>query len=127
MLAFLPYYLLWHYSRALSEMYRVWRNFLWFFYNFFSIPLLLSTLFAPFKRLDEGYKKGLRIEAFFETLIVNMLMRLVGACMRIIIIGVGIIVLALVCLGYVFVLVAWLLAPLLAIGLFSAACVFLFL
>lgn len=127
MLTFLPYYLLWHYSRALSEMYHVWGNILWFFYNFFSIPLLLSTLFAPFKRLDEGYKKGLHVEAFFETLIVNMLMRLVGAFMRVTIISVGIIVLALVCVGYVFVLVAWLLAPLLALGLFTAACVFLFL
>lgn len=127
MLSFLPYYLAWHYSRALHEMYGVFGNFIWFFYNFFSIPTLLATLFAPFKRMDEGYKKGLNLEAFFETLIVNTLMRLVGMFLRLVLILMGIISLALVCVGYVFVLVAWLFAPLFALGLLASALLFLFL
>lgn len=106
-------------------MYRIFGNMVWFLYNFFSIPILLRTLFAPFKRLDEGYKKGLDLGAFFETLIVNMLMRLVGAALRLFLIMIGLVAVAVACIFYLFIFLVWLLAPLLLAGLLISAATFI--
>lgn len=82
----LPYYLSWHYTDAFVDMLNIWKNFLSFLFEFFSIPLLLKTLFSPWRRMQESYT---RIEDFFEHLIVNTLMRFVGAFFRLIIIIFG--------------------------------------
>lgn len=116
-LRLVPQYILWHYSRALVDLTTNWKNFLWFLYHFFSIPLLVKTLFAPWERMDEAYRKGFDPESFFSTLVVNTVMRVVGAFMRSAIIIFGLISLVIGLVGGVFIIVLWLLIPLIVIGL----------
>jgi hypothetical protein len=118
-------YVLWHYSRGIVDLLRVWSNFLWFFYHFFSIPLLLRTLFSPFQRLDESYKKGLDLEAFFTTLGVNIIMRIIGAMIRLFMIALGVLALLTTLAIGAFFFVAWILSPLVVAALFSAGTAFM--
>jgi len=111
------FYFSWHYSRALAGMFVVWSNFLWFIYNFFSIPLLIKTWISPWKRMQERYRGGLDLNNLFETVIVNVLMRIVGFFMRTIVIGMGLIfLLALIAFGAVF-FILWLFFPMLIVFL----------
>lgn len=113
MLAFVPQYLFWHYTRALREMFAVFGNFFWFLYHFFSIPLLLKTFFSPFERLGEEYKKGLNMEALLGTFVINMVMRIVGIVVRALVVLAGFSALLLLCLVYAGAFLVWLAAPLL--------------
>jgi len=108
---FFLYYIKWHYTEAISDYINIVKNFVWFFFEFFSIKLFATTLFAPFHRLGERYKGGVNLENFFETVIVNTLMRFVGFLLRITIIAIGLIfILFTIAFGAVF-LGIWLLSP----------------
>lgn len=104
-------YISWHYSKAIFDILGVWVNFLWWTQHFFSLPTLAKTLFSPWKRLHEEYKRGIIDEDFFANLVVNTLMRIVGALFRLVIIIIGLIFLLLVfTLGLIF-LIFWFVAP----------------
>ena len=118
------YYLRWHYSRALLEGFVIGRNTVWFVYHFFSVPILMHTFLAPFQRLGEPYKKGFYLQYNLSVFTVNTLMRIVGVCMRSVLIVVGIIA-TLMSIGIgIFALLMWLVLPFgtvvaLAIGLYN--------
>lgn len=120
-------YLRWHYTRALGDLAMIAGNFLWFVYEFFSIPLLLRTLVVPFRRITETPQRTLDISAWFAAKIVNTLMRLVGAVVRLWVIALGCISLCGVTLlsGIAFCL--WLAAPLLLLALACAGIALVFL
>lgn len=108
------YYVRWHYSQALRDLLNIVGNFVWFFYEFFSIPLLMKTFFVPFHRLEDDRKKRNMLDfgAIAEGIIVSLLMRIVGVIVRttLIVMGITFIVLSIVfgaCM-----LVIWLCAPL---------------
>lgn len=105
------HYLAWHYTRGTIDLLRNWSNFIWFVYTFFSMALLARTLFSPFHKLDEGYKKGLDIGQWLETFTVNVLMRFVGALVRMFLLIIGLGMLVFVLLGGAVLLVAWVFAP----------------
>ena len=112
-----PYYLAWHYTYAIRDFFGIWGNMIWFTYQYFSIPILFRTLFSPFKRLKEYSKGGLDIGSFFESLVVNIIMRLVGFILRSIIILIGLSALTFtIFLGIVFFFL-WLVLPFLIIFL----------
>lgn len=93
---FVKDYFLWHYSVALKERLIIWKNFLWFVSQFFSIGLLLRTLIQPWRRMREYAGRGFDPQKFFETLIINLMMRLVGFILRIMVISIGFAVLIVV-------------------------------
>ena len=104
-------YLAWHYSIGVFEIARAWTNIHWFLYHYFSISILLKNLLAPFHRIREARVRGFDPQNLFEVFIINTLMRIVGAVIRMFVIVVG-----LVAQGVVFVLGAlfvafFLLAP----------------
>lgn len=120
----IPYYISWHYTRAYKELWSAWRNILHFLFEFFSIHLLLRTLFQPFERLKEKYHGGLDIENFLSTMFVNFMMRIVGFIMRISVIIFGIIFVSIFCVLGLISLILWLFVPLilgfmLLIGIYS--------
>jgi hypothetical protein len=119
-------YLNWHYSSALRNLVQIWSNFVWFIYHFFSLGVLVRTLFSPWRRLDEGYQKGLEPEAWFETLILNTLMRAVGLFIRSIFIILGLAALLVTVALVVPALVVWLLLPPIVAGLFFGGLIFIF-
>lgn len=85
----LEHYLTWHYGQAYRDIYHVWMNFVWFCFHFFSISDLLASLFQPWKRMGEEYPTGFDIGRILSTFIINIMMRIVGAFVRLIVIAIG--------------------------------------
>lgn len=83
-------YISWHYSRAFRDLAGLAKNFLWFGRHFFSLKLLLTTLFSPFYRMREEYGRGLNLENLAENLVANVVSRVVGLIFRVIVLFIGI-------------------------------------
>jgi hypothetical protein len=79
--------------------------------------MLLKTLFSPWWRIREEYQKGAGMEKFFASLIVNSIMRIVGFCIRIVTIIIGLAVLLVCFFGGIIFYMIWLLLPLLLLVL----------
>lgn len=112
----IPQYISWHYTVAFFELFLLWKNFSWFLWNFFSIKILFKTLLAPFRRLDVGRKK-FDVESFFESLVVNTLMRLLGLILRSVLIILGILSLCFLFIFFVGFLLLWVLLPFILLGM----------
>ncbi len=82
-------YFVWHYSQALKEGLVIWKTFLWFVSQLFSIRLLLRTLFSPWRRLKEYYGRGFDPVRLLESLLINIMMRFIGFIIRTITIFIG--------------------------------------
>ena len=106
-------YFFWHYGRAFWEMFGIFGNFAWFFYNFFSVGILTRTLISPIWRLEEKYKKGFDPQALFESLVVNLISRIVGFLLRIVLIISGIISEFLLIGIFLITFAAWIILPVL--------------
>ena len=114
MLRFTPLYLKWHYGRALADFRGVWVDLLWFVGHVFSVPMMLRTLFSPWRRMNEALPRSfMDLEAIGEALIVNVLMRIVGFVARIVIIGIALLSYAFLSVAGVLALAVWLSLPLL--------------
>lgn len=112
----LPFeYLWWHYTLAWRDLGAIWGNYLWFIYHFFSIPVLIRTLFSPWKRLGESYPERFNLGATLATFFINSLMRLIGGVIRLALLIFGFAVYLLVILLGVITFVLWLVLPLIII------------
>lgn len=111
-------YFWWHYTEALSSMVRIWLDVLWFIRIFFSFTTLLKTLFSPWKRLGEEKRKGFDPGDVGEVVLVSLLMRFLGAMIRIWFIVIALIAFALTFLGGILFFILWLLAPVAVPALF---------
>lgn len=114
----IPYYIAWHYTQGVKDLFNIFKTFVWFVPSFFSVDTLLKTLFSPFQRLSENYRGGLDIEDFMSVLIVNVVMRLVGFFARSVIIFFGIFTFLFTIIFGIFSIFVWLLLPALAVFLF---------
>jgi len=110
-----PYYIQWHYSKALLGVSNITGNFVWFLWHFFSVGVLLQTFFDPWQRIHEERKRGLDIEGWLSTFLINIVMRGVGMLIRLIFILLGIVSMAFVAVSGVVVFLAWLVLPVLII------------
>jgi len=104
-------YLSWHYTAAWGDLFRLHRNFSWFLLNFFSIRILLRTLFSPWHRLHEGGSS--KTAGFVGSFILNLMLRCIGLAARSATILTGLVALLLLSLFSIAFLVAWLFLPLL--------------
>ena len=105
------HYFAWHYGKSFADGYRVWSDILRFVVDFFSVSRLATTFFEPWKRMDEPYPKGFDPAAFFGTLVVNTLLRLVGMAVRAALILGGIFCAALWCALGLLAFVLWIFVP----------------
>ncbi len=120
-------YLVWHYSTAYIDLLRVWWNYLWFVNHLFSVPDVLMTWFAPFKRLQEERANILlHPEDFFGALFVNLMMRLVGFLVRTALLSIALLAFLIVLFAGFFFLALWTVLPILLALLLRASLVFLF-
>ena len=110
----LPYYLVWHYGRAILDIKDNARNFIVFVYNIFSIPTLVSTLFSPWMRINDEYK----VSSLLETFIFNSMMRIFGVFVRIIFILLGIVSLVFTVLCSALFFLFWFFLPALIVMVF---------
>lgn len=75
----LPFYIRWHYTTALLDIKDIWVSFLLFFYNFFSIPTLFSTLFSPWMKIHDTYNIN---QSLLDAFVFNSLIRVFGVIVR---------------------------------------------
>ena len=107
----------WYYGEAVKGVVTAWKNFIIFATNYFSIPLLLKTLFAPWKRDITKKPRGLNLKKFFEYVAFNTISRGLGFIVRVFTIIAGIIYLILTIVIGAVVFVLWLALPYIILGL----------
>ena len=107
----------WYYGEAVKNVLTAWKNFIIFATNYFSIPLLAKTLFAPWKRDITKKPRGLNLKKCFESLSFNTISRGLGFVVRFFTIIAGIVYLILtIAIGAVF-FILWLVLPFVILGL----------
>lgn len=93
----------------------VWKNFLLFGLNYFSISLLLRTFFSPWHRYTTPYGKGFDFGRWSEAFLSNLIFRILGALTRSVFIFIGLLAeVFILCFGFL-VLFLWLFLPFLLI------------
>jgi hypothetical protein len=105
---------LWYYTGAFRDILGVWLNFMWFIYHFFSMPLLVRTLFSPWRRMTDSYRKG-SIEEMLQSVVMNVMSRVFGAIVRLSLLICGAIFLSIGVLGLFIVLALWACTPVLLV------------
>lgn len=108
-------WLWWWYGRGWADTATAWRSRLRRIYLDFSVPLLATTLFAPWRRIVSG--GGGSLEQRFRAGVDNLVSRVVGFFVRVLALAAA---LVLITLGAVFgaaLLVAWPFVPVAAVGL----------
>lgn len=120
-------YFQWHYTLAFVDIFHIWRNITIFLFNFFSIPILVRTLFSPWRRLQaERETQGFDLIDSLSTGFINLIMRIVGAMMRSVLIVAGLIVVSLEIIAGIIFLLLWTFAPIIVILLLTAGTHLLF-
>lgn len=109
-------WLSWQFFEASRGILKAWGNFLKFNLNYFSIPLLLKTLFSPWRRYKESYGKGFDIGRYFTVFFSNLIFRILGAIMRIILIFFGLVAEIFIIFAGILIFFCWLLLPVLLIA-----------
>ncbi len=106
----------WHYSDGLNNYLRRWYFLMAWVVHFFSLPLLLPSLFSPWKRLiDDEELPGFSFERFFRRFTFNLISRSIGAVVRLFLFVFGVLaLLPAFFLGLVG-LIAWILIPFIGI------------
>jgi len=83
-------WILWQFYESPRFLIGVWKNYILFSLNYFSLPILLKTLFYPWRRYIWKYPKGFDIAGFFNTLLSNMFSRFLGFLVRAALIVIGV-------------------------------------
>lgn len=121
-----PYYISWHYTRAIRDIVEHSKDFLWFFWNLFSIPELLRTFFAPFERLGQAAPKRFDPQQMLEALATNLVMRVIGMGVRGFFVAIGIAMLLSVLIVCITFMLVWLVLPFIVAAMLVAGVLSLF-
>jgi len=105
----------WLYFDVPRNILKAWKNFLLYNLEYFSIPLLLKTLFSHWRRYGYAYPRGFDIKGYLEVFTSNLISRILGAIMRTILIIIGIIAEILIVVGGLIIFLCWLVLPFAAI------------
>ena len=107
---------LWQFFEMPKNILVVWKNFLKFNLNYFSLLLLLRTLFSPWRRYKVFKGRGFDLGRYLEALFSNLIFRILGAIMRSFLIIIGLLTeIFIVFIGFI-VFISWLVLPALLIA-----------
>ncbi|OGC92777.1 hypothetical protein A3D85_01330 [Candidatus Amesbacteria bacterium RIFCSPHIGHO2_02_FULL_47_9] len=105
-------FLYWHYTIGLRIYFKRWYHTLAQVNHYFSLPDLLTTLFSPWKRLeDDSELVGFNPIKIFEKVTFNLISRGIGAVVRFFVFIFGSIVLGLVIVGGIVGFFLWIILP----------------
>ncbi len=104
-------WLYWQFYEVPKFLLEVWQNYILFALNYLSLPLLLKSLFAPWRKYRWNYPRGFDAGEFVSTLISNGFSRFLGCLMRIVLIIFGIIFQVFVIFAGLAILLLWILIP----------------
>ncbi|MFA7252627.1 MAG: hypothetical protein WC027_02115 [Candidatus Paceibacterota bacterium] len=119
-------YLKWHYGKAVRSLFSIWKNFLYFIFDFFSISTLFKNFFDPWKRMNDIYPKPFNLKIFFYTFITNLITRIVGALMRFCLLIISLICCLLFIAFLPIALIVWILLPLIVLVIVIAGIFLIF-
>lgn len=105
-------WLSWHFFEAPKFLFSVWETYILFGLNYFSVPLLLKTLFSPWRRYKWRYPKSFDVAGYFSTLISNVFSRFIGIIVRILLIVFGVIAQVFIVILGAIVILFWIFLPL---------------
>lgn len=105
----------WHFFEVPKIILKAWKNLLLFNSEYFSIPLLLKTLFSPWHRYKWPYPRGFDIGKSLEVFFSNLITQLLGAILRTFLILIGIFVEIFIFLIGGIIFLGWFILPLLLI------------
>lgn len=109
---FLLQYIWWHYHDGLYAFGRHTFNFPRLIWRLLAPISLLRTLFAPLQRLQEPYRKRASFADWAGSFVVNTIMRILGAVLRLVLLVCGFIGLVISSLAAVGALLVWVTLPL---------------
>jgi len=109
-------YLVWQFLDVPRQLFSVWRNFLLFVVNYFSLPSLLKTFFAPWKKYEWSYGQGFDAKRYLEVFFSNLMSRVLGAIVRSFIVIAGLIAAIVVILLGLIIFIGWLFLPLILLA-----------
>jgi fatty acid desaturase len=109
-------WLSWHFKEMPKAFLEVWKNYLKFNWNYFSISILFRTFFSPWRKYQMSYEKGFNPSRFFETFFSNLIFRTLGAFIRSGLIIIGLVLEVLLLLAGAVFLVVWIFLPLILIS-----------
>jgi len=112
MSSLLPKFFAWYYIDSISGLLSAWKNFLLFNLEFFSVPLLLKSLFSPWRRIYSPYGKTFELWKNIEAFTLNMMSRIIGAILRVFLIVIGLIFEIVVLTAGLIIILLWLALPL---------------
>ena len=117
-----PNFIHWYYNQGIQELLEIWKNFLLFVWQHFSIFELLKTILSPWRR-DVAISNwpGLHPIKLLTVAFENVISRLLGAVVRSFVILAGLSAFLLVLILGLAINVIWIGAPLLLIALFALA------
>lgn len=104
-------WLVWQFYEMPKFLLLVWKNYILFALNFFSLPTLLKSLFSPWRKYRWNYPKVINLGEFFATLISNTFSRIMGVIMRVVLIFVGAVFQVFVILAGLVAFILWLMVP----------------
>jgi hypothetical protein len=104
-----------HFYEMPKFLFMVWQNYLLFGLDYFSIPLLLKTLFSPWRRMSWQFPKRFDIGEYASVIVSDIFSRILGAFMRIILIILGMVFEFLFFIAGAAAIICWLLLPFLTI------------
>jgi len=108
----------WRFLEVPKKIIDGWKNIIKFYSYYFSIPLLLKTLFSPWRQNLWSYKGSFDLVKYFEVLTSNIASRIIGFILRLGLIIIGLLVGFLVSWLGIILLLIWLVIPyVLIIGL----------
>ncbi len=108
-------FLEWEYRDTPKSILMVWKNFLVFGLDYFSLPILLRTFFSPWKKYHSSYVGIFNVWENIEALIFNAMSRIIGAIIRLIFVIFGIAFEILIFISGIIVFLGWLILPFLLI------------
>ncbi len=107
-----PHLLHWYYNQGMHELLEIWKNFLFFAWQYFSISELSGTLLSPWRRdVTNSNWVGIHpvksLALFFE----NIISRILGAIVRSVVIAIGLCFFLVVFIFGIIIAALWIGAP----------------
>jgi ATP-dependent Clp protease ATP-binding subunit ClpC len=113
-------FLSWYYTKGINYYLDSWSGSINYQLHYFSLGLLLSTLFSPWKKLiEEDKSPGFNLQKKFEVFTFNLISRGIGAIVRMGLFWVGVVFVIGVALGGAIGFVFWLALPFFGYGIYE--------